>query len=226
MALNLPVASFHELVGKIKDRTPSPFVLQIGAMDGVFFDLLNQHLTQGGWRGILIEPLPDMFAALQRTYANQCGLDLVNCAIADYDGMIDLHRIDPKAVEENGLPKGLLGMTTSFSDRGFTARADFADKLAAHTLTIKAPCRRLQGVLDERNVDKIDIVVIDTEGADWQIAKQIDFAHYKPRVFCMEFSHLPGEEIAQSCHFLSQRGYAIALCKEDPENILFYRNIS
>jgi FkbM family methyltransferase len=221
----LPRASFHELAEKVKLLTPSPFVLQLGAMDGVFFDLLNPHLTKGGWRGILVEPLPDMFAKLQETYAAQKDLKLVNCAISDREGALTLRRIDPEAVASGLLPKGFLGMTTSFTDRGFPARSDYAERLAPHTTTIEVPCLPLEKLLAAHGVDKIDVAVIDTEGGDWQIAKQLDFPHYKPRLFCMEYSHLPPEEIAEACLHLSQRGYALALCHEDPENILFYRNL-
>jgi FkbM family methyltransferase len=227
LALNqLPRASFHALAKNVKALTPSPFVLQIGAMDGVLFDLLHPHLIKGGWRGILVEPLPDMFEALQNTYAAQPQLTLVNCAIGDHEGAMALRRIDPKAVAEGLLPKEALGIATGFADRGLFARSDYAARFAAHTVIVQAPCRTLQKLLDEHNVDKIDVVVIDAEGADWLIAKQLDFAYYKPRLFCMEHSHLTAGEIEECYRFLSTRGYSLAVCEEDAENIIFHRNLN
>ncbi len=219
----LPRASFHGLVGIVKSTTISPFVLQIGAMDGVFFDLLNPHLSQGGWQGILIEPLPDMFAALQKTYATHPDLRLVNCAISDHEGTLTLRRINPEAVIKGLLPKEALGMTTGFTDRGFPARDDYQESFAAHMQEMEVPCCLIQKILDQHAVEKVDLVVIDAEGADWLIAKQVDFARYKTRLLCIEYSSLKPDEIQQCYDLMRAQGYDMALCQEDLENLLFYK---
>jgi len=219
----IPRASFHELAEKIKKIITDPFVLQIGAMDGVFFDLLNPHLIKGGWQGLLVEPLPDMFAALQKNYASQPQLRLVNCAIGEDDGSIVLRRINPDAVMRGLLPPEALGITTMCTDRGLLARDDYKDRFEKHVVEIKAPCRKLQSVLDEHQVKKIDVVVIDAEGADWMIAQQLDFKRYDPSLLCIEYSSLKPDEIRACCLSMSNIGYGLAICQEDMENLLFYK---
>ena len=220
----LPRASFHALVEKVKASTSNPFVLQIGAMDGVFFDLLQPHLMQGVWHGVLVEPLPDMFAALQKAYAGHPKLKLVNCAVSDHEGTLTFHRINPEAVAKGLLPKEVLGMTTSYSDRGFPARPDYAERFAAHVLDVQTPCKPLQNILDEQGVKKIDVVVIDAEGADWMIVQQIDFTRYNPRLILLEFSSLKPQEISDCSLFLSKQRYGLGLCQEDAENLIFYKD--
>jgi FkbM family methyltransferase len=220
----LPRASFHALIERVKNSTENPFVLQIGAMDGVFFDLLHSHLMQGGWRGVLVEPLPDMFASLQKAYAGHPEIKLVNCAVSDHKGALTFHRIDPEAVAKGLLPKEALGMTTSYSDRGFPARADYKERFEAHVLDVQTPCKPLQDILDEQHVEKIDVVVIDAEGADWMIAKQIDFVRYNPRLILLEFSSLKPNEITDCSLFMSKQRYGLGLCQEDMENLIFYKD--
>ncbi len=217
-------ASFSVLAERVKSLVADPFVLQIGAMDGVFFDMLHRHLMKGGWRGILVEPLPDMFAALQKTYAARPGLKLVNCAVGDHEGTLTFHRIDPEAVAKGLLPDEFLGMTTSFADKGFPSRPDFEERLAAHTLTVQAPCCTLQQLLDKQSVEKIDVVVIDAEGADWMILKQLDIGRYKPSFLCVEHSSLKPEEIKECAQTMSGHNYGLAICLEDGENMIFYKD--
>ncbi len=217
----LPRASFHELARKVKNSVSKPFALQVGAMDGVFFDLLHPLLIEGGWEGLLIEPLPDMFALLQKTYASQPQLKLINCAISDHSGALPLYRIDPEAVTKGFLPKEALGMTTSFSDRGFMGREDYAERFKAHMRKTEVPCRSLLETIGD--IPHIDVAVIDTEGSDWMIAQQLDIARFKTRLICIEYSNLRTDELKECCAHLSERGFALALCEEDTENFLFYR---
>jgi len=221
-ALNrLPRASFHELARKVKASVSKPFALQVGAMDGVFFDLLHPLLIEGGWEGLLIEPLPDMFALLQKTYASQPQLKLVNCAILDRSGVTSLFRVDPDAVAKGLLPKEALGMTTLFSDRGFMGRKDYAERFKPHMRTTEVPCCSLLETIGD--IPRIDVAVIDTEGSDWMIARQLDFSRYETRLLCIEYSNLRAEEIKECCARLSEGGFGLALCEEDTENFLFYR---
>jgi len=37
-------------------------------MDGAAYDPLHEFVARYGWRGLLVEPLPDMFEQLRRTY--------------------------------------------------------------------------------------------------------------------------------------------------------------
>jgi len=217
-------ASFHVLADRIANLVEAPFVLQIGAMDGVFFDMLNRHLMKGGWHGVLVEPLPDMFETLQKNYASQPQLKLVNCAISDRKGTLTFHRINPDAVKNGLLPDEFLGMTTSCSDKGFPSRPDYAERLEAHTLKVEAPCQTLQNLLDDQGVEKIDVVVIDAEGADWMILKQLDFARYKPSFLCVEHTSLTSGEIKECAVKMAGLGYGLAICLEDGENMIFYKD--
>ena len=225
---SIPVASFHTLVDGIVKNTASPFALQIGAMDGVKFDLLHQHLIRGGWRGLLVEPVPDMFAALQNTYKNQPQITLVKCAIGSHDGTMQLKRVNPQAVAEGIVPEEALGITTSPDSMGLLNNPrlfqGYPRLRPEHILEFSVDCLTLASLLGRHQVEHIDLVMIDTEGADWMIAKQIDLGRYRPRLICLEHTSLPdGDKLACIAHFM-QNGYRGFLCQEDPENFLFAKD--
>lgn len=219
--------SFHELADKVSHSCSGrqPFALQIGAMDGVRFDLLHPHLSKGGWDGILIEPVPDMFAKLQETYAAHQRLKLVNCAVAEHDGTLTLRRVAPQAVEAGLIPAEALGVSTMYKDRGVLGHPAFAkgfpEVADKYVVQLETACRRLSGILGELMTIDIDLVMIDTEGADWMIAQQLDLDLYNPKLVCLEYDSLTEGELGACCrHFLTY-GYEPALCAEDEQNLLF-----
>ena len=56
-------------------------------------------------------------------------------------------------------------------------------------------------------------IIIDTEGADWMVVRQLDLEHYRPRLVYLEYVHLsPYEQIACANHFRNH-GYRIYLDK-------------
>lgn len=219
--------SFHELADKVAgscgDR--APFALQVGAMDGVRFDLLHPHLSGGAWNGVLVEPVPDMFEKLQATYAAQPHLKLVNCAIAEHDGTLTLRRVAPQAVEEGLIPAEALGISTMYKDRGILGHPAFAkgypEVADKYVVELETACRKLSGILNELDTLDIDVVMIDTEGADWMIAKQLDLDAYRPRLVCLEYDSLTETELAECCVHFMKHGYKAAICAEDEQNLLF-----
>ncbi|MGH9185268.1 MAG: hypothetical protein ACRD0U_05570, partial [Acidimicrobiales bacterium] len=47
---------------------PAAFFIEIGSNDGEQFDHLKPFIRSRSWRGIMIEPVPYVFARLQRNY--------------------------------------------------------------------------------------------------------------------------------------------------------------
>ena len=231
MSASLPSSevSFHSLARSVREALTShlPFALQVGAMDGVKFDLLHPHLANGEWSGLLIEPVPDMFAKLKIAYSACASLQFENCAVADFNGVLTLRRIDPAAVEKGLIPEEALGITSSFVERSLCSHPNFAkaypDVARNYISDLVVPCFRLDHLLVKHRVENISLVVIDTEGADWLIARQLDLLRFHPAVICLEYTSLPEGEINECCHHFNAQGYSMALCAEDRQNLIFYK---
>src|SRR5580700_9172972 len=66
--------------------------IQVGANDGVRGDPIRRYITACEWSGLLIEPLPALFAELQRNNAGNPRLDFPNAAVADRAGERPLYK--------------------------------------------------------------------------------------------------------------------------------------
>ena len=64
--------------------------MQIGANDGVLDDPLRELITTHHLRGLLIEPLPDLFATLAENYKGETQLSFEQVAIARRRAPADL----------------------------------------------------------------------------------------------------------------------------------------
>jgi FkbM family methyltransferase len=213
-----------DLMATFRGLGRNTFFVQVGAMDGVAFDPIHSLVRELGWHGILLEPMPDMFAKLKNNYNDCANLTFVNAAITDFDGHIEMTRIDPSAVERNLLPSTALGISTLMPERGALGSRNtspkFEQTIAHHTQRLDVPCYALKTLLCQYDVKQIDLLVIDTEGADWMVARQLPLERYSPRVVYLEYNHLTAyEQVACAEHFRNQ-GYKIYIESPSEENFL------
>lgn len=180
------------------DKVPV-FFLQIGAMDGVSFDPLHPHVKAYGWKGILVEPLPDMMQRLQANYADQPDLIFDNVAITEQDEMRTLYRILPETAEKAQLPSWVLGMSTFVPGK--------LDDYKSYVIEQPVTCLSLNTLLKKHNPQKIDVLQIDTEGYDFKILRQFDFTRYQPSIINLEYVNLSPAEKVDCQTLLQAQGY-------------------
>ena len=153
------------------------FFVEAGANDG--FDQSNTyHLERfRGWRGLLVEPVPELYreALLERP-----GAQVVNCALvaAEHDG-------SPVAMRYGGLMSIVAGAHGSEQDdRAYVAPA-FALGLEEE-YTFSVPARTLSSLLDEIGAPAVDLLSLDVEGFEPQVLRGLDLARHAPRYILVE----------------------------------------
>lgn len=228
MTIHLPVFTNEEATEILTGLAAlNPFFVQIGAMDGVSFDVIHPFIRHFKWPGLLVEPMPEQFAALKENYLGHPGAEFANVAITTYDGTITMRYLDPSYVADGRLPREVLGMSTiSTKPDHFLAgdvREDYKPHLAAATRTIEVPCTTLQNLLDKHNVKKIDLFVCDTEGADWLILQQLDLTRYQPQVIYFEYVVLTPDEMEACVTHFQNAGYTVKIEGNHGQNILVYK---
>ncbi len=67
-------------------------------------------------------------------------------------------------------------------------------------LTFESLCRR-------NRVERVDLLLIDTEGHDWQILRSIDLDRHRPRLVIYEHYHLSARDRAAAREHLARHGY-------------------
>ena len=222
-----PSLSFHVLADAIlKQSTDRPFFLEIGAMDGVQYDVMYQHAKAGGWDGVLVEPMPDMFACLKKNYEGVTGLRFANCAIDSKNGTIKMTRAHPELIRRGIFPPEYFGMTTSTRREAFFQRGKLTreqeELVEKGLIDVEVPCCTLSQLIEDFEITKIDLLMIDAEGADWVIAQQLDLTKFKPRLICLEYAHFSDEDKKACMAHFDAHGYSHATCAIENLNRLFY----
>ncbi|MDR0664040.1 MAG: FkbM family methyltransferase, partial [Helicobacteraceae bacterium] len=169
----------------------SGFYIDVGAADPHSLSV-TKLLYSLGWCGINIEPRPDMFAKLQEARPRDVN---VNLGCSDQKSELefavygDLSSCDPQTIDSLRQNNADFTMT----------------KTPVWTLT-----EILQTYLPTQD-QAIDFCKIDVEGYERYVLLGLDFAKFRPAVFCVE-STIPGSSVP--CHkrfedVLVNNGYEI-----------------
>jgi len=201
-----PPLSLARSAERLSARQDDVFFVQIGAMDGERFDPLHPLVTRHGWRGLLVEPLPDLFAALRDTYRGRPGLAFENAAIAEAEGERAMFRVPMPVVEAGDAPEWAVGLGSLYRDRNALGRP----ALAPHVVEERVRCLTLDGLLERHAVDRIDVLQIDAGGADFMILGQLDWRRHRPAVVHLEVCNLPPGEQQACAALLAAQGYRLA----------------
>ena len=189
------------------------FALQIGAMDGVQFDPLHRLIRLHGWHALLVEPLPDSFAALKLNYADVSGIVFANCAIGEVPGSRLLYYVPRDVVEAEGLPAWVLGISSLskdhiesqevfFNGSGFFGLMRYVKAVSVEVLTLKM-------LLEAYGSPCVDVLQIDAEGFDYKVLRQWDCSVAVPSIVNFEHARLTAEEKALSVELLLSQGYVL-----------------
>ena len=186
-------------------------VVQIGANDGVHSDPVRPFVEQYGWKGVLVEPVPDHYHRLQETYAGHKNISLVNSAISDQEGVRTMYA----ALD---LPDGRgnpLRGKDSF-DYETVAKHDLqVSDVDAFIEPIDVPTMRLETLLEQQAVECIDYLAVDTEGHDGVVLSQLDMDRYRPKFILFEHCHLGPEENDEIASNLERFGYQSTRMRRD-----------
>jgi FkbM family methyltransferase len=213
--------SYESLLDLLAQMVPDPIFLEIGAMDGRSLDPLYATARKFGWRGMLVEPLKDLFERLKKNYENDPKLIFENVAISDTHETRTLYRVPLAIVDAGGVPNWAAAIATFYPDRnavgGVRTPAEDYDRIRPFIRQETVQCIPLQVLLDRHAINRIDLIQIDTEGHDYHILKQLDLGKYRPYIIRFEAYHLPTEELDESIRNLVAYGYEC--CREDGDVI-------
>lgn len=202
------------------------FIIQIGANDGRLDDPIYEFVINNpkNVSGILIEPVKDYFEELKITYKKYSNFILLNMAIHNSRKEMTIYRADPKKIEQYGLSKWFKGMASFNKD--FAKTPDTPDDVFIEE---KVPCISLNDLLKKHQVEKIDLLQIDTEGYDSEIILNLDFQVIKPQIIHFEHHRSTGtmskEKFSTVTEVLHNNGYELWIDIFDvtayQQNVLF-----
>jgi FkbM family methyltransferase len=199
---NHPTQHLRRILGGRRDL----FIVEIGSNDGKSGDPLYPLIRRNrSWQVLFVEPVPFLFERLKRNFAGNPRFRFEQVAIADRAGTLPFYHVSENARrEEPHFPE-------FFEQLGSFYRANLEKHLPGEyeRFIVEAPIEAmpLAAVLERQNVSRIDVLLIDTEGYDWEVLRQLDLSRFSPLVIFIEHKHLSPEDKAAMREFL--RDYEI-----------------
>src|SRR5262245_39816525 len=93
-------------------RGSDVFVVNIGAMDGVTFDGTRGYINAYGWKGLFVEPIPELFERLVKSFEGVAGVLFERAAISTVDGETEMLRLPIGLVDNAVVHPAFAGMST------------------------------------------------------------------------------------------------------------------
>ena len=154
------------------------YFVQIGANDGYSFDPINHLIKEYKLKGLCIEPIKDYFTELKTTYKNYSNVSLFNAAITENNGNIEMYKVKSSS---HNLPAWTKGIASIDKDhhKKTNIENEHIEIEVVESITFKSLINRFK-------ITHIDLLVIDTEGYDFNIIQMIDFHKLKPKIIFFE----------------------------------------
>nr|WP_295874833.1 FkbM family methyltransferase [uncultured Chitinophaga sp.] len=206
------IISEEELLKKVFPSPENLFFIQIGSNDGITLDPIHQFIKKYAWRGILVEPVHYLFEKLQKTYEAQEGLCFENIAIDEKDGERRLYQL-----KENDDPEVPFwyNLLASFKEDVLYKHKEGIPGFDKYVFAEDVKCMSFRSLLDKHQVERIDLLHIDTEGYDYEIIKQVPFGELKPTMILFEHVHLSEDDFTACKQLLTDNHYTLTHFETD-----------
>ena len=192
----------ERLIKKALGHSGDVAVVVIGANDGPAGDPVF-HLLQNrpGWHGTFVEPVPYLFEKLRNNYGASERFSFVNAAVSRKTGKEKFYFVSPAAWREIPELPSWVEQLGSFN-RGHIGSL-FEGRLEPFIAEIIVPTLTLDELLSRTAQKRVDLLVIDTEGHDWEILQQLDLNEWKPEVIVFENCAISDEDKRAALKFLA-----------------------
>ena len=192
--------SLEKILHNLLENHLIEILIQIGSNDGKRFDNLNQFIKKYSPKSILVEPIKKNFDDLKKNYVYQTNIFFENSAISVNNEINSLFKVDDKKLDlYDEHIKGITSFRISHLLKHGVSKSHIVEE-KVNSLSIKH-------LLEKYSIDKLDLLMIDTEGYDAQIA--IDFlSNNSLRPFIiLEYIHINHEVFKKLLRTLETEKY-------------------
>lgn len=184
--------------------------IQIGANDGILNDPMFGFLKRNSENisGYLLEPIPSVYNSLVSNYEKFQGIKFFNYAIHETNSSMQLYKV--KQEYEKLLPNFTKGIA-SFDPEHWIKTRLVPD--SSYIEAINVACISLSKFLEINDIKSVDLLIVDTEGYDFDILSSLLATSLRPRI--IRFEHGIRNEIMTKSQFkdictrLNLSGYQI-----------------
>jgi len=195
------------LLAAFADCHSRPFFIEIGSNDGEQHDHPRPFILTRRWSGIMVEPVPYVFERLRRNYGSLPGVILERAAVADRDGEIPFYYlVDAPPKDRQRLPDWYDGIG-SLSREAVLGHVKHIPDIESRLICEPVTALTFDSLCEKHGVAQVDLIVIDTEGYDWELLQRINFATWHPELLIYEHFHLSPADRKLAAAAMRERGY-------------------
>ena len=180
--------SLSDFLSQYSKSKPGNFtVVQIGANDGITHDPIHKFIKRDDWKGVLLEPQPDVFHEfLTKIYAKNKGITPLCAAIGEKDGTQPIYKVGFSSMRwatglasfskekiEQAFEDGIVA--SNCKRFGIEIPADQSQWISQEEVQVIAPATLIQTY----GLDHIDLLQIDAEGYDLEVIRIFDIPKTK-----------------------------------------------
>lgn len=154
------------------------FFIEAGANDGFFASNTYYFEMTRHWRGILIEPIPELYRRCRKLRKNS---KVINCALVSntYSGKhVTMRYANLMSIVDGA--RGDAQKDSAYIQQGLEVQD------IKRSYSVRVPGRTLTSILDELAVTNIDLLTVDVEGYEVEALKGLDLQRYRPKYICVE----------------------------------------
>lgn len=173
------------------------FYIDVGANDPVE-DSVTKHFSELGWRGINVEPVTTLHAALVADRPRDINLCV---AVGEQPGVLEFGEVSSNP--------GLSTFNSVLDEKNATAGLPIVHR--------QVPIRTLADICAEHVTGEIDFLKVDVEGFEGQVLRGNDWSRFRPKVILAE------NNFSENWHdYVLEQGYTQTL--HDGLNRFYVRN--
>jgi len=151
------------------------YFLDIGAYDGIIFSNSLYFERNLSWKGICIEPNPEIF---ERLKSNRSSINL-NCCVSDV-------KTEYEFLSVSGWGSMLSGIINFFDQKHLERIDNTIQEKGGHKTVVNIQALPLRDIFDAYAVKYIDYCNIDVEGGEMKVLQSIDFSKVQIQFFTIE----------------------------------------
>jgi FkbM family methyltransferase len=197
--------------------------LQVGANDGLISDPLHKFIKRDNWRGVMLEPQPEVFDKyLVKTHKKRPEIITINAALDSHDGTSTLFVLNVSterwATGMSSFNKSVLvdtiksgSIRSKARKRGISLPDNAEDMIEARQIKTISP----DTLLRHFGPEGFQLLAVDTEGYDFEILKMLDISKVAPEVIIYEEKNLDPKTAADCRKYLTDLGYFCRLVGRD-----------
>ena len=204
-----------DLIKLLIDKKKIKNVMQVGANDGKSDDFLRSSINEET-KVLLVEPIESAFWDLKNNYSSFTNIEFINKAVDIKKGIKKIFSVNPAHYDY---------YKTNYKSEDVSWLTDLASFEESHLInhgvksthihSTDVDCTTFNDLIGQYNFDKLDLLIIDTEGYDNVLVKNfIEDTNIRPLII-FEWIHMKEDEAKYITELLESNNYKFFKINKD-----------